>query len=337
MNKAAASLARKYHQKGLKAAEIKSKLYAVNGMDVSISAVYNWIRKRKSSASFKTSISKRRPGRPAVLAKLTRQILLNAALVSRYDFNRLMSVIGPFVGMLQQIEGTKSQVSEKTLKRYWDSSIKSKLIVAPLKNPPRAGTVVLHGIPIRWRQGEVGTLKRGFMLCIVERYTGFTYFCAYTQIKHESLYKRINLFADKYQAPIHKIVMTTRAIESSDGKKRVSTIMRVPYDEFCQHLENDRDVDAQNIKVVVTAPSEGKPTTIVIPGSYDGIDHLNKYLVEIADCYNKTQRLPQGKIIQIKGENYCPRARLWSLVSRIEFKDFNCRKTFVKRSRFYES
>lgn len=248
-----------------------------------------------------------------------------------------MIVIGPFVGMLQQIEGTKSQVSKKTLKRYWDSSIESTLIVPPLKSPPKAGTVVLHGIPIRWRQGENRTLKRGFMLCIVERYTGFACFCAYTHIKSESLYKRINLFADKYQAPIHKIVMTTRTIESSDGKKRVSTIMRVPYDEFYQQLEDDKDVDARNINVVATAPGKGKPTTIVIPGSYDGIDCLNKHLAEMSDCFNKTQRLPQGRILQIEGENYCPRARLWELVNRIEFKDFNSRKTFVKRSRFCES
>lgn len=330
---------KKYHGKTIKAIlrEIKkdrkgSATYRTiaEKYGVSIGSISAWVREYKAEKVRRKK--ERKPGRPTALSDLASEVLIVAAKISRYDTKRLLSLLSPFFTMFQEQGDKRESVSLRTVQRALDEAGVGKGYQTKREWPP--GTMVLHAIPLTWRQAGEQEPRRDQLLCIAERSTGFAYFHAIPQIKTESLYKHIDEFLYRYQSEIVQVILATEEFCAGNAEtKRQATAIEVDHEKLRGQLIEDRTEGSDVVKILSGKATRRRQKALPIPGEYSDRNALNETLRKAADSFNQAQRLPV-----LNSDKECcdssssPLDRLWQKVQGRKKRD-----TFVRRAKFSHS
>jgi hypothetical protein len=309
------------------------KLTAKHG--VPASTIHGWVKEFGTEGSAVRRSKPHGKHRPKVLADLTIEVLVAAAKVTRYDTGRLMELLSPFIVELQRIGGKPKslEVCKRTVQRELNAAgVGSGYQYRYLYD---AGTVVIHGMPIRWQQIDTEEPRKGHMLCIVERNSGFAYFHAFTQIKDKSLYEHIDEFQKRHQAPINQLIISRELQRTVNPVEPVATIIRKSADELWGEICDARRPLAIGIDILVDDPTPRRAAALQLPGLYVDIDMLNEQLHRLADRFNGEKRKQlEGKRISPEYAKLTPNERLWEILRSYPAKSYYMEKTFRKKVRF---
>lgn len=299
---------------------------------VSIGSISVWAKEYDVNNVRRKNTQK--PGRPKALASLTSEVMIAAAKMSRYDTGKLVGLLSPFFQSLQEMggKGNDADVSMRTLQRVLDAACVGKGY--QVKKEWHKGTLVLHSVPITWRQEGKKELRRDRLLCIAERHTGFAYFHAYTQVKDASLYMQVGEFAKRYQGKVTQVIVATEQVRVSETEtKRLATVIGMPHNKLRKQLLDDRTELYRTAEVKIGTPTKRRLEALPIPGNHKDMDSLNKQLHKAADLYNREKRQP----FRLKGMKkevltLAPIEKLWLQVKRAKK-----RETFMRNIRFSET
>lgn len=301
----------------------------------SISTIYEWVKLYGLEARKIRTKKALASGRPPLLSKLTKEVIILLAKMTRYNTSRLYELLLPFLGSLQRLGGSKwnGTISLRTIKRVLNDAevgtgYQSKIIDEP-------GTFVAHGVSIHWKQVGNSQLQKYYLLCLCERNSGIIYCHAYKQIKDDSLYKRINELEKIYQARVKKIIFATERQKSGTDPKRIATIIRRLYNAERKILKKDRTKKYKNLRIISGTATIRRMTAIPMPRRYSSIERLNKVLHIFADRYNGTERpLMSDKKMPEEDKELMPYNRLWRVVEKFPDKSYYTKQTFLKKVKF---
>jgi len=269
------------------------------------------------------------------LSDFTASALVAVVKVMHYSTSRLLGLMAPFIADLQRHGENPDCASmcQRTVQRVLNKAgvgrgFQNSFLYAP-------GTLVIHGVPITWRQRQDGPTHRAVLLCLADAYTGFAFIHAYERIKDVSLYAKVYEFEQRYQAPITQVILSTEYLASGNHDRIVATAIKKSADELRQDLYRDRTDDNQDIPIFLDVPTPRICRPAELPGIYDDVRSLNKVLSAQIDHYNRAMRPPlAGKRVPPDVAELTPAKRLWSILDKMPNKTYTSERTFKRKILF---